>query len=261
MVMPKVSIFIPVSRHAHLDALFARLELMDCDAKDTNIFCLVDGDAELYVKTRNLVQQSKFNERLCVQRQDRTPVPMFDRIARRKRIASVHQEAKQHLPPADLVFGLEDDTIPPLNALERLLDAYAMKPHAGFISGIQLGRWGLTYIGAWRADDVYDSKRLETILRRADEHVMEPVDAAGFFCYLTPYKLFMEHKHAPFESNAFGPDVNYGIWLRQQGYQNYVLWNVNCDHKTNHGKSVKLGRDEPMQVMFTKNNGRWLQRK
>lgn len=256
--MPRTTIFLPVSRHAHLDAIFARLELMECEAENISILTYVDGDAELYVKARNLTEQSRFKQRLCVQRPGGTSPPPTDINGRRKRIAAIHNEAKQYLQQADYVFGLEDDTIPPTNALHRLLDAYTAKPHAGYIQGVELGRWGVPYVGAWRADDVYEPTRIESLLPSGDTP-LQPIDAGGFYCYLTQFKLYMQHEYAPFEKTALGPDVNYGIWLRRQGFQNYILWSVNCEHRTNHGKSVKLGQTEPRQVAFEKRSGKWLQ--
>jgi hypothetical protein len=283
----RTTIFIPISREDHLAKLFASLEALQCDSATTSLFTYVDGPAGLYVKARNFTEQSKFGERLCVQRPpEKHPVRNFDLYMRRLRIAQIQNEAKQYLGACDYIFGIEDDTIVPANALTKLLRDYGIYPYAGFISGVELGRWGIPYVGAWRADDVYEPTKLETAIQGTEvvsadlkeaslvagggielglENVVkrpvaiEEIDAGGFYCYLTRAKSFLDHEHTSFDGNNFGPDVAYGLALRQQGLKNYIDWSIQCEHRKATGEAVTLANTQPRQVVMTKRDGRWRQ--
>lgn len=250
-----VTIFLPISRDQNLDKIFATLELLDCDRTKTNLLTVVDGDAELFVKVRNFTEQSKFVQSLCVPFKSKHKLKHFDLLGRRMRIADIHNFAKEHMMQAQYVFGIEDDTIIKLTYLKRLIAAYELYPYAGFVTGVQLGRHGIPHVGAWYADDIYDPQYLHTPLAGKG---LAKVDAAGFYCYLTPYELFTGHEYTPFQNNSLGCDVNYGLWLRQQGYDNYIDWDMPTIHRTRRGDISPLTTDVK-QVAFTKKEGRWRQ--
>lgn len=248
------TIVMPVSRPDHLDAIFARLELMTCKRTETNLLVVVDGPPDLFVKTRNYVEMSKFNQRLCVQYENKEKKKNTDYYARRFRIADIHNLIKQHVPRCDYVFGLEDDTIFPTNALEVLLKNYAVYPYAGIIIGVQLGRWGIPCVGAWKADDVYEPTKITSVM---PEKGVTEIDAGGFYCFVTKRDSYVAHTFKPFE-NGFGPDVDYGIELRRKGQLNYINWDIRTIHKTKSG-DISLLTHTPSQVTFTKKESRWRQ--
>jgi hypothetical protein len=255
--MSSVTIFIPISRPEHLDRLFHSLEVLDCDAEQTNLLTYVDGDQELFLKTRNLTQQSKFVERLCVHRGVQRRTPQFGLRERRKRIAAIKNESKTLIGECDYIFGIEDDTIVPSHALAQLLSDYASYPHAGFIEGVELGRWGIPYVGAWRADDVYEPTKIESLM---PGHDVEEIDAGGFYCYLTRRDLYISHEYKPFGYNDLGPDVDYGLYLRRNGYKNYIDWRVKCEHRMKGGMAISLSKNEPRQVAMIKEGDTWKQK-
>ena len=256
--MTNVTIFIPISREDHLDKLFASLELLECDRQYTNLFTYVDGDVALFVKARNFTQESKFNQRLCIQRSDNTKPSKFGYQVRRNRISKINNEAKEYLQNCDYIFGLEDDTIPPTNALQKLLRTYSEHPYAGLVSGVQLGRWGLTHCGLWRVDDVYEPTLIESAMPPTDLNATEEVDAAGMYCYLTKRETFEKHEFKPFDNNSFGPDVDFGFSLRREGLKNYVDWSVVTEHRTK-DRVISLRNTEPIKVTFTKGEHGWRQ--
>lgn len=43
--------------------------------------------------------------------------------------------------------------------------------------------------------------------------------------------MYKEHKFDT--TNGLGPDVNLGLFCRQQGYKNYINWNIQVTHLTN----------------------------
>ena len=127
-----------------------------------------------------------------------------------------------------------------------------MKPHAGLLSGVQIGRWGFDHIGAWNANDVYEPKHLVSVpgmdTAKTKDTVSE-VDATGLYCCLTRFENYMNFKFEPFE-DALGPDVAYGLHLRRQGLQNYIDYSIKCDHLT---KRETITFDRPIiQVQLKK---------
>lgn len=259
----ETTIFIPVSRPDYLDRLFVALEHLDCDTNQTNLLTYVDGDAQLFLQTRNLTDASRFASRLCVQRRPTGTSKVgqvFGLMDRRKRIADIKNESKALIGACDYVFGLEDDTIPPPNALAKLQADYLAYPHAGFIEGVELGRWGIAYVGAWSADDPYDPTKIESLLPPApDSYKIQEIDAGGFYCYLTPRANYMMQEYKPFGRNDLGPDVNFGLFLRQQGFKNYIDWSINCEHRMRGGGSVSLPSTPVRQAAMVKENDQWKQ--
>lgn len=252
------TIFLPVSRSNLLDRMFAQLELMDCDANLTNLLVYVDGpDKKLFEVARNKTIQSKFAQKLCVASGNKTVISGIDR--RRHRIASIKEASKELIGECDYVFSLEDDTLPPLNALKRLQRDYSLYPHAGFISGVTLGRWHIPHVGAWKVDDVYTPTKIESLTPAKG---IQEVDAAGFYCYLTKREYYVNHPYEAFDG-VLGPDVTFGLWLRQHGLKNYVDFDINCIHYTEPTRKkpsvgLSLTNTKPVKITFTKQHKRWV---
>lgn len=254
-VKNKITIFMPVSRKDHLDRIFAALELLDCDDENTNLLVVVDGKSDLFVETRNKVEASRFANRLCLQFKSKHILRQFDILGRRMRISDIHNFAKEHLGDADFIFGIEDDTLVPTNALSLLLKSYSIHPFAGFIEGIEMGRWGIPYIGAWKADDVYDPQQIESTPLKEGVH---EIDAGGFYCFLTRASTYKEHHFKPFDNNGLGPDVDFGLELRRKGLLNYANYDIKCAHKMK-AQDITFINTEPRLVSFIKKEGRWRQ--
>jgi len=250
-----VTIAMPVSRPDYLKRIFAQLDMMPCDRDTTNILVYVDGDQRLFEIARNFVINSKFHEKLCVYRKKGLPSVNYIR-GRRKRIAEIHNEMKQILNFCDYVFLLEDDTLMPLNALEKLTQNALMYPHAGFITGVQIGRWGITVPGIWKVDNPYDVKTISSCLPKNGE--IEEIDAAGLYCALTKLDNYKKMVFEPFDE-ILGPDVSFGLALRREGYKNYVDWSLNTSHLTKKGE-IKMYNTQLQRIQFTKDSqGRWIQ--
>ncbi len=256
-----VTIIMPVSRLDYLKRIFAQLEMLSCDAQFTNLLVYVDGDMELFDKTRNYVVQSKFAQKLCVYRRKGLADPSSVR-RRRKRIAEIHNELKTMIGECDYIFSVEDDTLFPPNALQKLMQAYVYNPHAGFITGVQIGRWGYTTPGIWRVDNPYDVKWVQSLLPPIPQKPIDPridtiqeIDASGLYCLLTKREHYMSCTFEPFE-DQLGPDFSFGIHLRKEGYKNYVDWSVNTAHLTKRGE-IKVYNITLQQLTMTKTNDTW----
>lgn len=96
------------------------MELLECDRERTSLLAFVDGEADLFLTARNLVEQSKFAERLCVQGDISGPRREFSINTRRRRIAAIHNAIRKLIKPCEYVFLIEDDRVLPPDALSRL---------------------------------------------------------------------------------------------------------------------------------------------
>lgn len=247
-----ITIILLVSRDDYLERVLTSLELLDCDASRTNILCIVDGSDELYIRTRNHVNGMKFNERLAVRSNNRELPSKFDVQKRREHIASLHNQAKELIgDEVDFVFSVEDDTLIPRDSLTKLLNVTRNNPAFGLVEGVELGRWGVPYVGGWRVNDIYDTTEIKSVMP-PDIDTVEKIDAGGLYCALIRADLY---KTYPFHSNnGLGPDVNFGIELRRNGYDNFIHWGIECKHYTHTmGNEVEITlSNKPMQITMTK---------
>lgn len=256
--LDSTTIILPISRADYLEGLFARLEDLQCDQEKTNLLCIVDGNPNLFVNVRNRVDQSKFKEKLCVKLSSKKKLKHYSYLERRVKISEIHNEFKKYIKNCRYVFGLEDDTFIQPSTLKKLLKNYYMYPHAGFIQGVQLGRWGIPYIGAWKIDDIYNPKKIKSISYSNSKKDLESIDAGGFYCFITKAEIYMAHDFKPFGNNDMGPDFNYGIELRKMGYDNFIDWSISTIHKTPKG-DISLFNTEVRDVAFVKKENRWRQ--
>lgn len=239
-----ISIVMPVSRKDYLKRIFVQLELLDCDRHNTNLLCYVDGSLELFQETRNLVVASKFKEKLCVYRHKGIgSVSSVHR--RRQRISDIHNEIRSLLNKTDYVLLTEDDTLMPMDSLKKLYNLAMMKKYFGFITGVQIGRWGYKHIGAWKVDDVYNINHIASIKKGTG---IEEIDAAGIYCCFTTKENYIKNFFKPFE-NILGPDVDFGINLRRRGLNNYIDHSIHCDHLSKK-EVIKVFNSDVIQVKF-----------
>ncbi len=169
---------------------------------------------------------------------------------RRQRIAANMNIARELCLPTDFVFLLEDDTDFEPFYLEKLLAMY--KPDRGVVSAVQAGRHGLFHIGAWETDDPSDPKVFETVPYRSKGS--RQVDATGFYCCVIKTSLF-KRVPIPCEPSPVGPDVQYCVELKKQGYKNVLMDDLVCGHVEQN--RVLYPTEECVQLRFRKNGERW----
>lgn len=239
-----ITIIMPVSRPDFLKRIFVQLELLDCDRSNTNLLCYVDGSLELFQETRNLVVNSKFREKLCVYR--RKGIGSVSSVHRRReRISAIHNEIKTLINKTDYVLLIEDDTLIPLDTITKFHNLAMMKKYFGFITGVQIGRWGYKHIGAWIVDDIYNINQITSIKKGQG---IEEVDGAGLYCCFTTKENYIKNLFKPFE-NILGPDFDFGINLRRWGLKNYIDHSIHCDH-LNKKETIQVFNSEVIRVRF-----------
>lgn len=169
---------------------------------------------------------------------------------RRKRIAENHQKLREIVKAykPDLVWQVEQDGDYPSHTLEQLLDDLQQRPHAAYISGIQVGRHGLYCLGAWTDFTGYSFRSLD-YTRKGLQHV----EATGFYCILARAERWLEGK-CEWNGEPYGPDV---VWSRSIRGDKY------CDMELPIGHIVKNGIIRPSDmstcnVEFMRHpDGRW----
>lgn len=195
-----------------------------------SLLVVVDGDADLFVQVRNKVATAKLSDVLCIQSPDyhgaATTIPQ-----RRWHISALHNHIKKLIgEDIDWIFSIEDDGVLPPNALSWLVNDAMSRPNVGIVTGVELGRWGTPYVGAWKVDNIEKPQRMTSMSSKAGMVEVEEIDACGLYCALIRADLYKLHVFN--SDNGLGPDVNLGLDIRNCGYQNYIDWFVTVTHLT-----------------------------
>ncbi len=234
-----ITIIFLVSRPDFLQRVISSIEAIDYNSDKINLLCVVDGSDSLFIKTRNLINNTKFPERLAVKMPLKSSPPKLDINQRRKRIAAAHNYARSLIHHDNgYVLSIEDDTIFPSNALRELVKAALSNRAAAIVQGVELGRWGVPYVGAWRADDVYEGLSTLTSLDSSayGDSDITRIDAGGLYFTLIKTSLYKDHNFH--SDNGLGPDINLGLACRRLGYDNFIVWSAKCTHLTKRGESI-----------------------
>lgn len=255
-----ITIVLPVSRMDYLNKVITRIELLECRPEEVNFLAIVDGDDALYIRTRNMVNSTKYNQRLCVRSDYPGGPARYDINNRRRRIAAAHNQARDLIQHTDgYVFLVEDDTMFDINALQKLMDVAINNRAFAFVEGVELGRWGVPYVGAWLADDIYNPTELTSVENINPVTPGQPatnIDAGGLYCALVRADLYKSHTFT--SDNGLGPDINFGLECRRLGYENFIAWNVPCTHmfEKNKVETQLTPSDESRVVKLLKLNDR-----
>lgn len=242
-----ITTILPVSRIEYLDRVLESL-LNQSYKPRTALLVVVDGSTDLFVRVRNKIASSPLKNVLCVQSNNRgevaTTIPQ-----RRQRIANIHNQMRGLIDiDVDYVFSIEDDGILPENALSWLVNDVHNYPAAGLITGVELGRWGTPYVGAWKVDNVMNVKKITSLESKVGSSEVDELDACGLYCALIRADLYKQHQFN--SKNGLGPDINMGLEFRQLGFKNYVDWHVPVTHLTNkNGQTLEIPADSKSYVI------------
>ena len=221
----KITAILPVSRPQYLDRVLESLK--NQTLKPNNLLVVFDGQDSEFIDVRNKIVGQPYELVLCVKsRNDRMALSIPDR---RVNIAAIHNQIKTIIGDTDWIFGIEDDGVLPPSALADLFRMTKTCKNVGMVTGVELGRWGVKYVGAWRVNDVNDASELTSVENKvAEAPLIEEIDACGLYCALIRADQYKEHTFT--FRNGLGPDVNLGIFIRQRGYKNYINWNIPVIH-------------------------------
>lgn len=224
---PKLEItaVLPVSRTNYLDQVLDAL--VNQTRRPDNLIVVFDGVDGQYLEVRNKVVALPFKV-LCLPSTNLAPAHSIP--DRRRHIVNIHNQVRELIGNCDFVWLVEDDSIVPLDALEKLTTDI-QNLGVAMVTGVELGRWGIPYVGAWRADDVTTPTKLTSLKNKAEEGGVEEIDACGMYCALVYSGLYQDHEF--YTSNGLGPDVNLGLGIRKKGFKNYINWSIHVTHLTN----------------------------
>lgn len=226
----KILTILPVSRLEFFDRVIESLINQTYKEKPA-LLVVVDGNNELFLTVHNKLASVPLNYVLCVKSHNYGDAPAATIPQRRARIAGVHNQMKELIDPdVDWVFSIEDDGILPPLALQTLVNDVKEQEAVGLVTGVELGRWGVPYVGAWRVDDIMNVQRLTSMESKVGKHWIEELDACGLYCSLIRADLYKQHVFTA--TNGLGPDINMGLEFRQLGYKNYINWSIPVTHLT-----------------------------
>lgn len=240
----KITTILPVSRPKYLDRIID--SLLNQTVEINSLIVVFDGSDEEFIKVRNKIAEIYIDNKVCVKSLNRRTAHTI--AERRWHIVSIHNQIRELIGDCDWVFSVEDDGVLPENALEQLIKTVNEKDDAGMVTGVELGRWGKKYVGAWRVDDINGPKQIVSMESKVGEDMVEPIDGCGLYCALIRAESYKTHA---FDTrNGLGPDVNLGLYLRKQGYQNYINWNIPVTHLTARmNKEIEIPADSEAQVV------------
>lgn len=256
---PIITIFCSFTRRWTVERFLENLKKTMAVHKpeNTNLAFIVDID-EIWIQLQLQRFADEHGYRACeiIRNSEHHPNEVRLRL-RRLMIADMKNQSKKLIAKLDgeYVIGLEDDTVFDLDCFCRLLKPLYEDASVGFVEGVQCGRWGIKMIGAWQTDNVFNPHKISTLMPKTG---YEQIDAGGFYGYATRKNLYLEHDYFSSNGQPFGPDVNFGLWLRQQGYQCIIDWDTIFGHNDH---NVILYPDADIKrVEFAKNiAGEWLQ--
>lgn len=194
-----------------------------------NILCVASVEDDLFLRQQLSNQTLQADSYFIYV--DNNPAKGIDN--RRKRIAEnqkILQQAVRDLKP-DLVWQVESDGVLSANCLQKLYDDYLKlkNKNFGYVSGIEIGRHGLYCIGAWQFINDNEFKSLDYRLKGINQ-----VDATGFYCLLATRRAFLSGVSS-WNGEVYGPDVNFGLSLKKQGFRIYTDSDIKIGHKTKRG--------------------------
>lgn len=227
----KIVTILPVSRIEFLDRVLDSL-LNQSYKPRTSLVAVVDGSDELFLRVHNKLASIPLDFTLCVKSENWGEAPQMTIPQRRQRICNIHNQIRDLITDdTDYIFSIEDDGILPENALSWLVNDIQNYPAVGMVTGVELGRWGVPYVGAWRVDNIMDAKKVVSMESKVGSSLVEEIDACGLYCALIRADLYKQHTFS--SGNGLGPDVNFALELRQLGFKNYIDWFVPVTHITN----------------------------
>lgn len=271
MGQPVITIFCSFTRRWAVDRWLENLAEVQHDPAMTNLCILVDCD-EIYIvnMVKKFAEQRNYRNFVYKMNPDNHPNEVRLGI-RRQRVADVKNQSKDLIIQCDgdIIIGLEDDTVfDRLHNFEQLYGRLLQTDNdVAFVEGVQMGRWGANMIGVWEADVPATPDRIQTLLPPQDSQTLpdnpfQEITGGGFYGYATFRDLYLNHEYYTSSAQPWGPDVNYGFWLHQQGYKVLVNWEVMFGHN-DHGSVLYPDalppRQRLVQVIFNKDRltGKW----
>ena len=246
----KITTILPISRKKYLDKIIE--SLLSQTYQPDNLIVIYDGVDSDYLEVRNKIVELPYNVLFMMSNNTGIAHTIHER---RQHIVNIHNQFREAIQDCDWIFSIEDDGVLTNNALELLLrTAYEEEYNGhrvGMVTGVELGRWGIPYVGAWKVDDVTNTTEITSLENMTPKNEHQEIDACGLYCALINAEYYKKHHF--FTNNGLGPDVNLGLYLRQQGFKNYIDWEVPVTHLTlDRNKEIEIPATSESRVVTLK---------
>lgn len=226
---PRYSLFVPFTRPWMVDPWFKNFDKMKMPRKHCELIIYVDSkDREFYQAIKSRIKDQWALAIICFSGLQ-SPRERGDHT-RRSRHVLMRSNSQKLLGDTKYIFGLEDDTLPPLDAFPKLYPTIE-KEGIGFVQGTEMDRWGIGCLGAfkltWRGNKFIASESLPY-----QDSGLVDIDGGGHYCFIMPTWLY---KAIPFKK---GPglisnvDLLHIFHIRQRGYRVLNDFSVKCRHYT-----------------------------
>lgn len=268
-MQPIITIFCAFTRQWAIDGWLKDLDNVRHDPPLTNLCVIIDCDEPLILNKLKKFAEER-NYRSFYHKMNTEWSPNETRLSiRRMRVADVHNQSKDLIAQTDgeIIICLEDDTVfDRLESFERLYQPLLDTTTVGFVEGVQMGRWGAQMIGAWKADDNFSPTEIKTLLPQEQSAFLngyEPITGGGWYGYATRRGLYLNCEYYTSSAQPWGPDVNFGFWLRQKGFTCLIDWDTIYGHRD---YNKVLYPDDPKvrlaQIVYNKDltTGKWHRR-
>lgn len=265
-----ITIFCAFTRGWAVQTWLDNLAAVDHDPKMVNFTAIIDIDDEYIAKQLKAFNEKQGGYRSFHVKMNEDWQPNEVRLAvRRMRIADVKNQSKDLIAMTDgeIIMGFEDDTVfDRLPNFDRLINPILEDDRVGFVEGIQMGRWGANMVGVWEADDFEFPQEVKTLLPPDGKFEgYQEVTGGGWYGYATQRELYLNCDYFTSSGQPWGPDVNFGFWLKQRGYKVLADWGTVFGH-SDHG-NIGYPDNPPdhkklIQVIYNRDKltGKWERR-
>lgn len=156
----------------------------------------------------------------------------------------------------DYIIQIEGDTVLKEDTIENLTNSFEYQkrqdPKIGYMSASTVGRHGIYHIGAWNITE----DKIESINHKLKG--IQKVDGTGLYCLVTTPDIFIKG-HCDWKDEKYGPDVVWGLSLKELGYNIYIDLDIQVGHRMiRKGKeSVLWPKDKVENIRFYKEGNDW----
>lgn len=263
-MQPVITLFCAFTRRWALEIWLENLAGVQHDPALTNLCFIVDCDDQHIARELEKFAKQRGYRSFHVKINEDWHPNQTKLTIRRMRVADIKNQSKDLIAKTDgdIILGFEDDTVfDRLSSFEPLYKPLMDDPAVGYVEGVQMGRWGAQMVGVWDCDDFEYPQKVWTLLPAEGWNGTQEITGGGFYGYATRRELYLQHEYYTSSSQPWGPDVNFGFWVKARGFRCLVDWGVLYGHN-DHG--IIAYPDNPprgklTEIIYNKSNlnGKW----
>ena len=258
---PKYSICIPISRTWAIKRWFLHFKNVKLPYDECEIICLYDGNGQAVsslLKKALIAICDKFNGVTYICTNNSKNGEFENVVERRKRIIRNWILFKNQVQ-GEYILGFEDDTLPDLDAYEKLIELQLSDKNIGFIQGNEVGRWPRGQVIAnWHVLSTENGKPYKVGTGKRPTKEVIDIDGGGWYCFISPTKVFIKIVMDP-ECNEMpgGPDVSFVWEIKKLGYRCLADTSINCIHFTETADFTINGYPLHKAIFAKDKSGNW----